>query len=178
MKFGFSILIFAALLNTGCSSFMTWLIPDAKPITKERCEQVNVYEVGLKDGREGQRFGDRFEFWDHDCRPFKVKIDKNKYSEGYKQGLSEYCSCEDGFRSGLKDQVEELKAQFYMCEKESRKIYFWSFKEGKKFINDTSFYKMKTQFEKEYFEDLIATKAKQICADKPAEIPDIPTTVN
>ena len=149
-------------LSAGCSSWVQKIVP-GEPITKERCEKIDTHQLGYRDGSEGQRNGDKYEFWYKNCAALGVKLDKPKYDEGYKEGLATYCSCEEGFASGVRDTIGELRGQMYMCDKPERDRYYKGHAEGKNHIKDEALSKPKTQFEREYFDDKIKEQAGVFC---------------
>ncbi len=122
--------------------------------------------MGLKDGQEGQRLGQRWDFWKKDCAALGVSWDRQRYNDGYVAGLGEFCSCEKGFDSGIREEYIETKAQFYTCQKDQ----FISFSRGhglaKPFVDNPSLSKKINPYKIDYLQDAIAAKAKESCALK------------
>ena len=97
------------LLITGCAGLSN--------VTPDRCRQLPLEEIGYRDGRDGKRPGDGYDFWLRDCRANRVPLDRGLYDSGYTRGLAEYCSCAEGARSGLKKEYLEMKGQYYTCKR-------------------------------------------------------------
>lgn len=123
-------LLSLVLLLGGCTTFMSWL-SGLPPVTEERCKAFNMFEFGYGDGQTAQRPGERFEFWDKDCRWAGVRLNRTEYDRGYEQGLRSYCSCEKGFEAGVKEEYLEMKGQYAVCRRVEYKIYEAGYKAGK-----------------------------------------------
>ena len=167
MKFG---LLLAGLFLAGCASTMAKIIPVGEPVTKERCEKLDMKKIGFDDGEVGHRNGDKFEYWTRDCRPLGVNLSKETYDRGYAEGLQFYCSCEKGFSSGVHNEVIELKGEYLACSKDEYQNFYRGHELGQKYTEDSSMMKKVNVNKTDYFEDVIAVKAKTECGgDKPAD---------
>ena len=81
-------LILSIFLLVGCNSIVTKILPpDFKPVTKERCEALNFYELGKADGLTAQRPGEKFDFWNKDCAQVGFKVSREEYDRGYQEGI-------------------------------------------------------------------------------------------
>lgn len=122
--------VLSAVLLSGCTSFMSWLT-GLHPVTEERCQKLNMFQIGLTDGETVQRQGEKFFFWDKDCRLVGVKLNRPDYDRGYEQGLKTYCSCERGFEAGVREEYLELKGQYAICRKAEYRVFELGYKAGK-----------------------------------------------
>lgn len=159
---------FTILLTAGCSSWVAKVLPFGQPVTKERCEALDVAEFGRKDGAEGRRSGERIEFWVGDCKPLGVKLDRAKYDAGYEEGTQFYCSCERGFEAGVKTEFTEFKGQYYLCSRSEFGAYLKGHAAGLDFSKDPRYVKLIPPFNYQYFEKEIAEKAAEMCSMLPA----------
>lgn len=123
-------LAISALALMGCTSFMSWLT-GLHPVTEERCQKLNMFQIGLTDGETVQRQGEKFFFWEKDCRWVGVTLNRVDYDRGYEQGLKTYCSCERGFEAGVKEEYLELKGQYALCRKSEYRVFELGYKAGK-----------------------------------------------
>lgn len=137
-------------------------------ITRERCESLDYYNMGLVDGTEAQRRGLKLESWKWDCKSFKIVPKEDDYNKGYDIGIDKYCSCENGFASGIRAEIGELKGQYYVCGQERKNVFFWAHEQGQKFENDKEMVFQRTAVDKGYHDDKILAKATEICAQRPA----------
>jgi|GEM_PF-5494647 len=103
---------------SGCQSIFLALLPNEfDPVTKERCEKLDMKALGKSDALIGHRDGDRYDFWKKDCAAFGVSLDRQVYGEGFQEGLQIYCSCVEGYKSGARGEFEELRGQYQACGK-------------------------------------------------------------
>jgi hypothetical protein len=116
------VLLTLGMSLSGCTTFMSWLV-GLPPVTEDRCKAFNMFQIGLADGETAQRPGERFDFWDKDCRQVGVHLNRPEYDRGYEQGLRNYCSCERGFEAGAKEEYLELKGQYAICRRAEYKLY-------------------------------------------------------
>lgn len=123
------LVVLVAASATGCTTFMSWL-SGLPPVTEERCKSFDPFQFGLADGETAQRPGEKFEFWDKDCRQMGVKMSRPEYDRGYEIGLKNYCSCERGFEAGAKDEILGLKAQYMICKRAEFKYFEAGFNAG------------------------------------------------
>ena len=163
-------LLLGFLFLAGCASTMAKIIPIGEPVTKERCEKLDMHQMGFTDGELGQRIGDKYEFWTKDCRSMGVVLNREVYNKGYDEGLHFYCSCQKGFSSGVHGEVIELKGQYLACTKAEYQEFSRGHELGKKYTEDTAMTKKINVNKTDYFEDVILAKAKTECGgDKPAD---------
>lgn len=78
------------------------ILPACTTISKEDCQNVNWYQVGVKDGQNGWNINS---FQGHgyqikSCSQQGVEQSKNKYLEGQAEGLKNFCSYESGLMHG------------------------------------------------------------------------------
>lgn len=147
----------------GCASWVAEILPIGQPVTAERCRALNMSEFGLKDGREGRRQGDRYDFWVQDCKAFGVKLDRSLYDEGFKEGIAEYCSCEKGFTAGVKSEFAELRGQYYICSKSDYGDFLRGHQAGSDYNEDSRFMKRISEVKVEYNDEAISAKAAEMC---------------
>lgn len=103
---------------SSCQSVFLALLPNEfDPVTKERCEKLDMKALGKSDAVVGRRDGDRYDFWKKDCAAFQVTLNRQAYGEGFQEGLQLYCSCEEGYKSGARGEFEELRGQYQACGK-------------------------------------------------------------
>ncbi|PWU12813.1 MAG: hypothetical protein C5B49_15755 [Bdellovibrio sp.] len=157
------LVVATAVIVAGCASTMAKIIPIGQPVTRERCEQIDLKRMGLQDGREGQRSGDKFEFWVKDCASFGVRFDRSLYDAGYEEGLRFYCSCGNGFLAGVKDELAEARGQYLLCDRNQFTEFLNGHKEGLNFKADPVLVKKKDQFTNLYDEKAIFAKAGMFC---------------
>lgn len=128
--------LFQVFWGTGCASVWQQILPPGfEPVTRERCEALDMRAIGEADGKNAQRAGDKFDYWKKDCRNVGVNLDRALYDEGYARGLEQYCSCEEGFISGAKEEFEELRGQFQSCGKAMYKEFVRGRDLGKKEVS-------------------------------------------
>lgn len=129
-------LLALVLGGTGCASVWQQILPPGfAPVTRERCEALDLRAIGETDGKNAQRAGDKYDYWKKDCGTFGVTLDRAAYDEGYAQGLARYCSCEEGYISGMKEEFEELRGQFQSCGKQLYKEFLRGRELGKKAVS-------------------------------------------
>lgn len=157
--------LMAGLFTAGCASTVSKILPIGEPVTKERCEQIDVKALGFKDAKNGQRPGDKFDFWKKDCAAFGVTLDRALYDQGYQEGMAYYCSCENGFVAGVKEEIAEFKKQFMLCSKADYKHFISGHQMGKKHSKDENLVKKTGLYKKEYNEDAIVDAAKAHCKE-------------
>ena len=155
----------------GCTSMVRQFVP-GEPVTAERCQKMDVQQLGFKDGERGQRQGDKFEFWMKDCRGVGATLDRGLYNQGYADGLKIYCSCEQGFVAGVHDEFTEMRGQYYTCTKPEYAVFLKGHAAGKKYVQDPTLTKKEGPFKTTYFDELILIKAKDECAVGSATISD------
>lgn len=159
------IYILFMLYQMGCAHQVASFLGVGEPVSKERCEKLDMHQMGFDDGKLGQRKGDKYDFWVKDCRQADIKLDKSVYDQGYQEGLQVYCGCENGYLTGVKDQYLELKGQYYNCDKEKYKAFISAYEEGKKQKENPEWVVKGPKFEVSYKEELILEAAKKVCAD-------------
>lgn len=82
-RFQFLMLSVLLVIISGCAT-----------ISKEQCELGDWYQVGLADGQQGKE--NLAADYSKDCAEYKVSVDITKYNKGRNQGLTSYCSYENG----------------------------------------------------------------------------------
>lgn len=158
------VLMTAILLEvSGCASFVAKVFPFGEPVTRERCLAIDTYQMGFKDGADGQRSGEKLDFWRGDCRPFGVRLDEGKYAKGYDDGMAAYCSCEKGFSSGVRDEFAEMRGQYFMCSRAAYSRFLKGHAAGLEFKDDASLVQHPTAVKTEFVDAAITAKAQQIC---------------
>ncbi|MDN3610230.1 DUF2799 domain-containing protein [Vibrio ostreicida] len=80
-----SLLVLLSL--SGCSS-----------ISEEECVLGDWYQIGLSDGQQGKR--NSLALYSKDCAKYNVGVDSSSYSQGRLQGLTSYCTYENGILVG------------------------------------------------------------------------------
>lgn len=158
--------VLVALFLAGCASTVA-RITGLEPVTQERCQAKDVRQMGFDDGKTGQRIGERFEFWVKDCAGVGVRLDRKAYDDGYAEGLSSYCSCENGFLAGVKDEYTEFKLQYLMCKKPLFQQFLSGHEFGKLQIKNEELSKKVGPFKTEFNEPAILALAKTTCAAAP-----------
>ena len=84
------VLAAAVLLFIGCAS-----------VSKEDCLLTDWYEIGRQDGRQG-RPRTAFQGRAKACLEHGISADRQAYYSGHDQGLTYYCSEQNGFELGQK----------------------------------------------------------------------------
>lgn len=158
------LLLAAVLAFSGCTYFFTKVIPMGEPVTKERCEALDMHKIGYKDGEEGQNRGDKYDFWRNDCLSLHVTPDRAAYDRGYDEGLKSYCSCELGFKNAIHGEILGLKAQYFVCSKAQYAEYSRAFDLAQPFLKDETLVKYVSVSKTDYFDEAIAARAKTECA--------------
>ncbi len=138
-------------------------IPGTEAVTVERCQAFDVRKFGFEDGRIGQRAGEKFDFWRKDCAGLGVALDRKVYDEGYAEGLSQYCSCQNGFMAGVKDEFAEFKLQYLMCKSPQYKKFISGHEKGLTHIKNPELSKKINDVKTEYDEPKIQALAQSIC---------------
>jgi len=87
---GFITLAAAFLMLIGCAS-----------VSKEDCLLTDWYEIGRQDGRQG-RARTAFQGRAKACLEHGINADRQAYYSGHDQGLTYYCSEQNGFELGQK----------------------------------------------------------------------------
>lgn len=154
----------AAFLLAGCASTVAKIIPIGEPVTTERCQALDMKKMGFDDGKIGQRSGDKFEFWVKDCAAVRVTLNRAAYDEGYSEGLKFYCSCENGFDSGVREEIAEIKTQRVMCAGKQLKEFLAGHEKGSLQSKNEELVKKAGQFKWEYNDPNIQAMAKASCS--------------
>lgn len=168
MRSGFGFLLIGFLvaggLFAGCASTVARILPIGEPVTAERCQGFDAKTMGVDDGKTGQRQGEKFEFWHKDCAIVGVKLDRSRYDEGYLEGLADYCSCEQGFVAGIKEEFTQLKGQYQMCRKSEYKNFMGGHEKGKLQVTNQDLVKKINHLKTDYNEPAILSQAKASCS--------------
>ncbi len=69
-------------------------------IPEDQCGKVDWYELGIMDGRAGYA-ADRLERHREACAGVKIVPDEQRYGQGRRVGLADYCRPENAVREGL-----------------------------------------------------------------------------
>ena len=80
---------------------MVFLVSGCATLSETECVQGDWYEIGQTDGRSGFKVS-RVEKHRKACNKANADVDMDAYVQGRKNGLSYYCSPQNGFDSGLK----------------------------------------------------------------------------
>ena len=96
LRIGFLILLAFAL--NGCAS-----------LSKEECLAGNWNDIGHRDGRQGYKTASLDAHF-KSCAEHGVRHDRDRYMQGYKQGLNVYCTPTNGRRVG-----EAGRTYHYVC---------------------------------------------------------------
>jgi hypothetical protein len=80
------------LINVGCAS-----------LSREECLYGDWFNVGLKDGRNGEDASRMIRHQDA-CTKYGVSPDKAQYLAGREQGLQEYCRLDNAIALGLRGE--------------------------------------------------------------------------
>ena len=153
-----------ALTLVACASTMSKILPIGEPVTEERCKAFDLKQMGFADGSIGQRQGEKYEFWRKDCAAFRVTLDREAYDQGYQEGLSQYCSCENGFVAGVKEEFKGLKGQYVMCQSANYKRYVEGHNKGQAQASNQHLAKKINYLKIEYNEPAIQAMATASCA--------------
>lgn len=156
-------LLFSFLGLAACASTFKEL-GLGEPVTKERCQQLDVRQIGYRDGEQGQRRGNKYDFWLKDCRSIGATLNRDLYNQGYDEGVKLYCSCEKGFGSGVREQFTEMQGQYYTCTRKEYEIFLKGHEAGKKYAKDPTMSKKDGPHKYVYFDEFILPKAKEECA--------------
>lgn len=159
-----SLIFFTSLVLMGCAHEVAQFIGVGAPVSKERCESLDLNKMGFADGELGQKNGDKFSFWEKDCRQVGLKLDRDAYDKGYADGLLVYCGCESGFKSGVHDEVLGFKGQYFMCSKAQFKFFEDAHVEGAKLKDDATLVQKGPAYQINYQEELIQAKASAFCS--------------
>lgn len=157
---GYFVFIFAGVLLSGCSSFFP---KDFQPVTKQRCEALDMKALGFKDGSEGYQRGTKYDFFFRDCEYWKVTLDRKAYEQGYEEGMENYCSCDTAFVAGVKEELIETRLKYFSCSDEQKKRMKWAYDEGEKLKDDTTYLQKTSTSKVNYFDDKILARAKEVC---------------
>lgn len=164
--------LFLVVLSVGavcsCASTVAKIFPVGEPVTAERCQALDLKDLGYKDGSEGQRSGPRFDFWSPDCRAFGVKLDRALYEGGYADGITNYCSCEKGFAAGVRNELNEFRGQYYICKRVDYARFIKGHAAGLDFKSDAAYVNVKG-VHSFYNDEAITQKGQAICAALPAD---------
>lgn len=160
----FVFIILVSLFAAGCAHEVAQFIGVGAPVSKERCESLDLNKMGFLDGEQGQKNGDKFSFWEKDCRQVGLKLDHEAYDKGYSEGLLVYCGCESGFKSGVHDEVLGFKGQYFMCSKSQFNFFETAHAEGTKLKDDVTLVQKGPANQITYQEELIQAKAATFCS--------------
>lgn len=72
-------------------------------LEKDECAVVNWYDLGVKDGQDGQRVT-RADTYRNDCAKFGIPIDAQSFRAGWDVGIRQYCTPDVGFDQGIRGQ--------------------------------------------------------------------------
>lgn len=78
-----------SLVLLGCAS-----------MTPEQCKVADWYQVGLQDGRQGERPQDKLGDYAKDCAEVGVRPDGARYQAGWNAGIRDFCTPFSGWREG------------------------------------------------------------------------------
>ncbi len=73
------------------SIFLTMLTGCATHLSQQQCLTTNWQELGFRDGSSGSE-PKNLEQSTQDCTSYGVKIDRNQYQSGWKQGVQKFCT--------------------------------------------------------------------------------------
>jgi len=71
---------------------------DARVIALEACMSYDWYDAGYRDGEDGQSA--RYRNIANTCRNYGIRGDRRGYLEGWRDGVSNYCSYDSGLYAG------------------------------------------------------------------------------
>jgi hypothetical protein len=146
------------------SACATLLGKEFQPVSKERCEKLDMRALGQVDATEAFTRGTKYDWWKQDCKIFGVTIDRKAYDEGYDKGRDIYCSCEVAYMAGVKEEILEIKAMYYSCTDEQRTKMKWAHDLGDKAKDDLTLLQKTSTLKVNYFDDKIEARAKEVCA--------------
>lgn len=121
-------LIALIVLLNGCAS-----------MSKEQCLTANWLDQGFQDGRNGQTLT-RLEDHRKACEKVGVIPDRSLYLEGRDQGITHYCTAENGLRQGrngkpyLNSCPAHLQHEFLIAYEQGRELY-----NAEKRVNDLDY---------------------------------------
>lgn len=97
----FIVLSLVFLIASGCVS------------TEKRCATANWGEIGHSEAMRGQDMEERVAHWNARCSEFSVQVDQNLYSQGYQAGVQEYCSINNAYDVGSRNNI----LNYGLCQK-------------------------------------------------------------
>ena len=78
----------AVLLTGGCAV-----------MSESQCKNADWYLVGEQDGRAGETPARLSKYYET-CAEYGITPDRDKYTAGYEQGLTFYCTAQNGYQQG------------------------------------------------------------------------------
>lgn len=72
-------------------------------LDRDECQNVNWYDLGASDGRQGEPVG-RLDKHRKACAKYAIQPREAEYLDGRNVGLGEYCRLDNAFVSGLNGQ--------------------------------------------------------------------------
>lgn len=79
------------------------LLSGCATMNEGECRAADWYQIGLRDGRNGEP-ANRLASHAEACSEYGVRPQEQRYAQGHKEGLREYCRVENAFETGLKGQ--------------------------------------------------------------------------
>ncbi|MBX9765635.1 MAG: DUF2799 domain-containing protein [Bdellovibrionales bacterium] len=105
---------------------LSLIAPACSTVPKINCEETNWQNLGMSDGRRGREesFADSHL---RSCESSSNPMNLELYKEGRAIGLAEYCTPENGYQTGMKNETYQ-----HVCSKEQEPPFLAQYAEGRK----------------------------------------------
>lgn len=109
--------VLMVVMLTGCAS-----------LSREQCQRGDWYGIGLADGQAGEP-AQRMDRHVRACSEYGIRVDAQRYRDGYENGLAAYCTIDNAFESGLQGRRYQrvcpsaVDALFERCNGTAYEVY-------------------------------------------------------
>lgn len=100
------------------------LISGCATLSETECASGNWKQIGYQDGKSG-RDSDYIIKHESACIEYGVQLDRIAYEKGRQQGLTRYCTADNGFSRGSRGSTPNLS-----CSSQQFPVYFDGYSQG------------------------------------------------
>lgn len=107
-------------------ALISLIVPACSTVPKLNCAETNWHSLGMADGRQGKE-ETLAESHFNSCANSTNPMNKELYIQGRGEGLTEYCTAENGYQAGMKNEIYKS-----VCSKDSETEFLAQYAEGHK----------------------------------------------
>lgn len=111
------------IITLGGFALLT-LLSGCATLSETECASGNWQQIGYKDGKSG-RDSDYIIKHESACIEYGVQLDRVAYEAGRQQGLTRYCTADNGFSRGSRGSSPNLS-----CSSQQFPVYFDGYSQG------------------------------------------------